>query len=102
VDGFAWVSLGFGGLGFPVPLVKLGAAVLAWVDDVVVSAVALFDEVNPSAVADDVVAVAAGAAAVGVECGVECLFHGAPVSRASGLELDPLRGSIPAAWCGVL
>jgi hypothetical protein len=49
-----------------------------------------------------VVAVAAGAAAVGVECGVECLFHGAPVSRASGLELDPLRGSIPAAWCGVL
>jgi len=64
VDGFAWVALGEGCLGFPVSFVEAGSAVLAWVGDVVVAAVDGFGGVDPSPVADDVVAVAAGASAV--------------------------------------
>jgi len=64
VDCFAWVALGEGGLGLPVSFVEAWATVLAWVGDVVVAAVDGFGGVDPSPVADDMIAVAAGASAV--------------------------------------
>ena len=62
--GFAWVVFGFGGLGVPVPCVEAWPAVLAGVGYVVWDVVAGFGGVDPASVADDVVAVAAGASAV--------------------------------------